>query len=548
MVRATAVVVLTVLIAASCDSAPPPPEVDPEGEIRIVGFEPTPGHLDPQQASFTNEVGEVSLLFDTLLTYDRTGSKLVPALATDLPQVSADGLTYTATIREGLVYSDGKPLVADDFVFAFRHLCDPATASELAYSGYVVEGCERYHADADASAEQLGRDRDGVGVTAVDPRHVRFRLAAPATYFPYLLASWVTAPTREDAVAKGSGWTEAGSFVGNGLFTLARWAHRSEMVFERNELHRPRAKLKRIILDLSPGGPAAALAAYQHGALDSLDVPLELKTAVDRDPALTKQVVRMDSTCTTYFAFNVRRPPFDDATVRLAFAKSIDRDAWVNEQLQGLAVPTTTFVPPTIPGYDPDDDVQRFDPVAARALLRSSRYAETLPAVQLTYAAGATAKNALQTVVDAWRSSLGVAVALAPVDGTTLANISRQPALLPQLTLQSWCAAYPDPANYLSSVFTSRSTSGRTNYSNAEFDALIGRADTENEPSARTRLYREAQRMLTRDAPAAFVSVGRKMTLVSPRLHGVSLTPLDRAFSQFTLGDVYVAARPDAHP
>ena len=516
------------------------PVADPDGELHILGAEPALHHLDPQQATAKTEVGEVSLLFDTLLTYDRSGRTLIPALAEALPDVSSDGLRYTVRLRADLTYSDGRPLVAGDFVFAFRHLCDPATKSDFAFAGYVVEGCERFHGDEPGRTppDQVARDRDAVGVIAVDPRTITYRLTARAAYFSHLLASWLTAPTRGDLVAQGDAWTEPGSLIGNGLFRLVSWDHRKQMVFERNDQHRPKAKLRRIVMQLALA-PAAALAFYRNGELDVVGVGADLKREVDADPALVQQARAGDSLCTTYVNLNVRRPPFDDGAVRLAFAKSIDRDRWVRDSLAGLAAPLDTFVPPGMAGYDKDDDAQTFDPVKARGLLAGSRYAASMPPIQLTYAPDPTALRVFQPLLDDWRANLGVDVRLAPIDATTARDLLR-PETSPQMVLQGWCAAYPDPQDFLSLVFVSNTGVGHTNYANPAYDALVRRGDVESDTATRMNLYRDAQRLLTREAPAIFLSYARSFTLVSPRVHGASLTPLDRVFSQFTLTDVFV--------
>jgi oligopeptide transport system substrate-binding protein len=545
VMRRLAVVIAAATLLSACVTAPPPAEADPNGELVILGAEPTPQHLDPQQAAFVSEVSEVALLFDTLLTYDRSGTKLVPASASELPQRSSDGLTYTIGLRTGLEYSDGRPLTAADFVFAFRHLCDPTTRSQFAGSAFAIAGCEKYHADdpAKTAPADLAADRAALGVIATDDHTLTFTLAAPASYFPFILASWFTAPTREDAVAKGDRWTEPATFVGNGLFRMVSWSHRVQMVLERNDRHRPVAKLKRIVLDLAFQS-SAALAAYREGGLDALGLGIDQKAGVEADPVLSKQLQTAQSACTSFYGFNVRRPPFDDPLVRLAFAKSFDRATYTTDLLRGAARPTLTFIPPGLPGYDPDDSAQAFDPPAARGLLARSRYAGALPAVRLTFSPSALGTPILRAVADGWQRNLGVDVQLDPIDGTTALELQRRPETVPQLAGYAWCADYPDPQNFLQTVFTSTTTTGHTNYSSPAYDDLIRRAEAQIDPAVRLSLYKDAQRLLTADAPAIFVSVATSAFLIAPRVHGTHFTPLDHAFSQFTLSEVYVERRP----
>lgn len=536
-----ALALIVLIVSGACATGP---VADPDGELRILGGEPGLHHLDPQQATSKIEVGEVSLLFDTLLTYDRGGATLIPSLARTMPQVSSDGLTYTISLQSGLTYSDGRAVLARDFVFAFQHLCDPATQSDFAFAGFVVAGCERFHADdpARTPADQLARDRAAVGVVASDDRTVSYHLAYRAQFFPHLLASWLTAPTREDLVARGDTWTEAGTYVGNGLFRLVSWTHRKEIVFERNEQHRPKAKLKRIVMNLALT-PNAALAAYRNGEIDVLDVSTDIKRDVDGDAALAGQSASIDSVCATYFSLNVRKPPFDDANVRLAFAKAVDRDQWVRDALGGLGTPATSFIPPGVPGHDADDNAQAFDPAAARDLLARSRYAGAVPTVLITYPPIPTLSRVFQALADGWRSALDVDVRLSPIDPTTVRDLAR-PETYPQLISSGWCAAYPDAQDFLSLVFVSGSGVGRTNYANPAYDSLVHQADGEPDVARRAGLYRDAQRMLTRDAPAIFMASLRSTTLVSPRVHGQTITRFDRVFSQYALSDVFVPARP----
>jgi len=533
---------LAAIVTVGACASPSPP-ADPEGEL--VSFDQEPLTLDPQKAFYIPDVGKVELLFSSLLTFDRDGKKLIPDAAAALPEISADGLTYRLTLRAGLRDSRGHPIVAGDFVYSFQRLCDPATANDLVFPLYAIRGCERYRSEpSTATPDDLARDRAALGVSASDDRTIRFDLREPAPYFSMALTLWYAVPVSAAAVATGDRWTEAATIVGNGSFTLSEWRHRERMVFVRNEFHEPKAKLKRIVLRIGIGTPAAALAAYRAGEVDTLGVAADIKEAVLADPVLTRQIVRPPATCTTFYAFNVRKPPVDDPLVRLALAKSFDRATYARDMLSGLAEPTRSFVPPGVPGSDPDDDAQAYDPAAARELLARSSYAGRLPPIELAFSPSKQGSAIAQWLQGRWRTELGADVRPSPIDATTFFQFDKQPATAPQLISRGLCVGFPDPEFFLSTGFASRSPGGRTGYKSEAFDRLVAEADRTTDPSRRAALYRDAQRILTKDAPAIFVASGGSWMLVQPWVHGYSLTALDHVFGRLGLSELFVEKKP----
>ena len=143
-------------------------QADPNGELTLnTGSEPDT--IDPQKASFVNEIGQASFVFEGLMTFDSKTSKAVPAAAASMPKVSADGLKYTYTLRDGLKYSDGAPLTAKNFEYSFLRGCDPTAAGDYAFVFYIIVGCEAYNTmDASkATPAELSAARAKVGVIEV---------------------------------------------------------------------------------------------------------------------------------------------------------------------------------------------------------------------------------------------------------------------------------------------------------------------------------------------------------------------------------------------
>ncbi len=535
------------LVAAACQPGQQQPagaQPDPEGElISPMGGEPDT--IDPQVESFVDEVGQTMLVFSALMTFDPDTLKPIPDRAEGQPQVSSDGLTYTFKIRADDKYSDGKQVTANDYVYGFKRLCDPATQSQYAFTGFVVIGCEDYNnLDPKKDApDKLQKARDAVAVRAVDDRTIEYKLKEKAPYFVSIAGLWVGVPTREDMVKKGGAkWTEPDTFIGNGPFKLTEWKHNEKMTYDRNDSHTPKPKLRRISKPFISEA-AVAFAAYRNDEIDLYGVGGEDRKVVESDPELSKQLVKRGGSCTFYYGFNTRKAPFDDPKVRLAFAKSFDRAAYVRDIAQGLGKEAQSFMPPGFPNYDPEDDTQKFDVAAAKKLLTESKYGDVskLPPVKFTYSASARAKTRAEWVAGQWKQNLGADVPLDPVDRTTYTRLVKDPTTAPQLFTLGWCADYPDPQDWLTTVFHSTSSVTRTGYKNDEFDRLTRQADAEPDAKKREDIYKQAQRVLTKDAPAGFYYHDVNWALVKPWVHDYKLSSMDFNFATFSIRDVYIS-------
>lgn len=491
-----------------------------------------PDTIDPQRESFPSEIAQTMMVFEPLLTFDPKTLVPIPAAARALPAVSDDGLTVTFTLRDGLTYSDGAPVTGADFIYSWIRLCDPSVAGDYAFVGYVISGCDRLNnMDPKKSpAADLAAARAAMGVAAPDPTHVVFTLTRPAPYFLAIAALWVGVPVRASDVAVGGDrWTEPRTFVGNGPFRLTEWTHNERMVFERNDRYRAPAKLERWTKQIIPES-GVATAAFRNGELD-------LAPAGQAPDALTAP-----GSCTYYIGFNTRLPPFDDPTIRVAFAKTLDRDDLLRGASGAVGVPALSLIPQGVPGSDGSDQAQSFDPPAARALVAASRYGTRMPPIRFTYVDRSASPQAgyAKWAIAQWAAGLGIAVSPDPRSPFGGQLIKTQEAT-PQLFVLGWCSDYPDPYDWLSTIFHTGSTVTHIGYSSVDFDSLVDRADVERDPAKRLDLYRRAQRVLTKDAPAAFLYSTEQRWLVSSRLRGYMLTASDWEFGQFTIATMYVA-------
>ena len=543
------VAVSMIVTACSTTAAPPAGNTaaaDPLGEFNTnMGSEPDT--IDPQKESFVGEVGQSSMVFEALLTLDPKNSlKPIPAAAKDLPKVSADGLSYTYTLRDGLKYSDGSPLTVKDFAYAFTRLCDPNVAGEYAFTGYIIVGCEDYSnmdpKKATPAEIAAGKAKLGISTSGSD---ITFKLTEPAPYFNSIAGLWVGFPVRESDVTKGGDkWTEPATFIGNGPFKLTEWKHNEKMVYERNDNYRNPAKLKKWTKVMINEG-AVAFAAYRNNELDASGIGAEDLRTVNGDADLKAQVKDAPGSCTFYYGFNTTRAPFTDAKVRLAFAKSFDRVSYVNDVVGGIGKPIESFLPPGLPGNDPSDHAQAFDVTAAKKLLADSSFAgkPEMSGIKFTYSSSARNKTRIEWVLQQWKTNLGVDIAADPVASTTYTQLVKKLETTPPLYFLGWCADYPDQQDWLTTVFISSSTVSHSGWKNTQFDTLVRQADKEPDPKKRDDTYLTAQKILTGEAPVAFVYSNAAKYLLKPYVHGITDSALDFEYGGFDLPSIYVTKK-----
>lgn len=517
-------------------------QYDPNGEL-ITNLGSEPDTIDPQRESFIGEIGVTMRVFEPLMTFDITTHKPIPAAAKDQPTVSADGKTYTYTLRDGLTYSDGSPLGAKDFQYGWERLCDPATAGNYAFTGYIVDGCEAWNTMDPRTADKAQLDaarQKLLSSVAVNGGQITFKLTEPAPYFNSIAGIWVGLPVKRDAVAKGGErWTEPATYIGNGPFVLQEWRHNEKLVFVRNDKYRNPPKLKQWTLVMIPEGQTA-FAAYREDELHAYGVAAEDMRTITGDAELQKQMVEGQGSCTWYIGFNDRKAPFTDKNVRVAFAKGFDRDAYVKDIVGGIGTPATSFIPPGFPGHDPGDTFQKFDPAAAKAALAAAPadMQALTKSLKISYASNSRTKTRLEWFQQQWKANLGIDVALDPVDPTTYTQLVKKPETLPLMFMLGWCADYYDPQDWLTTVFSSKASTSNVGYKSQKFDDLVFAADKEPDPAKRDDLYQQAQQLLSQDAAAAWLYYDEQRILVKPYVKDFHLTSLGFETAVFT--DVYV--------
>ena len=519
------------------------PGADPDATVTLnLGAELDSG--DPQVLAFLNEIEISSKVFSPLLAL--TAENEVADAGATAMEVSEDGTVYTFTIREGMTYSDGVPVVAENYAYAIRRACDPNVAGNYSNILYAVVGCQDWR-EADTATADLAPLQAAVeeSITALDERTLQITLSQAAGYFPYVMATWVTYPSRQDLVEAGGAtwWQNPATYVGNGPFKLVSHTPTEEWVFERNDSYfRGRPGIATLVFR-EIDNTQTELLAYQQGEFDLIAPAASFLPQIEADPELSAQFNRAVGANTFYFAFNMSAAPFDNLQVRQAFAAALNREQYIDQIRNGVGQPAGTFLYEGIPGYQTEYQ-QTYDPDRARALLAEAGYpdGEGFPQQQLRYVADDPASQQQATF---WQQNisevLGIDLELVPTESTEIQSLrtNRDPSLT--IYLGNWFEDYPHPQNWLSLVFGEGSTRAPLGWNDQTFYDLVNQADALPIDQA-IPLYQQADAYLAEQAPIAPYFHNENLALIQPTLQGYVSYPTSVVDTVYQIEKIYKTA------
>ncbi|HLF77001.1 MAG TPA: peptide ABC transporter substrate-binding protein, partial [Dehalococcoidia bacterium] len=328
-------------------------------------------------------------------------------------------------------------------------------------------------------------------------------------------------------------------------FVLKEWAHEQRMVMEPNpHWAGEKAKLTKLVVNFI-ADDAAAYAAYRANELDVVTVPPALRREVATPgSSLNKEFVHLPALSTYAFFFNNASAPFDNMKLRQAIGMSVDRNAYVEGVLQGAGVPTTSWIPPGMPGYEAALGRQyEFSPAKAKQALSEAGYADgkNLPKISVLAIANDTNRIVGQFIEDQLKRNLGIEVETEYVDPRTFGQ--RFTSKQYQMTIQRWNADWPYPDNWLPQLFGTGAGNNLTSYSNVKFDDLIKKAKAEVDEKARLALYSQAHKQVLDDAAIVPLYNPEVYVLVKPNVKGLVITALDGGIKgDYNLQKAYIAA------
>ena len=414
-------------------------------------------------------------------------------------EISDDKKIYTFHLRDAK-WSDGSPIKASDFIYAWKRALSPETASEYAYQLYYIKNGEEYNRGKITDFEL-------VGIKSLDDKTIRIELNAPTNYFLELTAFATYMPLKEDTVSVNPDWAlSPKNYIGNGPFKLVEWEHNNKMRFVKTENYwdSNRVQLKELVFTMIED-ESSELTAFELGEIDiTLNVPLP---DVERLKAEGKLKV-YPHIGTYYVCFNTQKPPFNDKNVRKAFTYAIDRKKIVNKVMKRGEKVALAWVPYGIKDADgilefrefgedlfPDNNV-----VEAQKCLSDAGYGVglTFPEVTYIYNTNESHKILAETFQEMWRKNLGVQVKLINQEWKVFIKTRQEGDF--QICRDGWTGDYLDPMTFMD-VFVTGSGNNDAHWSNKEYDDLIRKAKMSSDQKERMELMHKAEKLLIEEMP-----------------------------------------------
>ncbi|MCC6616930.1 MAG: peptide ABC transporter substrate-binding protein [Anaerolineae bacterium] len=472
--------------------------------------------LDPAKASDSQGFTVIGLLYGGLVRLDGD-LNVIPDLAESWT-VSDDGLTYTFTLREGTLFSDGSPITAADVIWSLTHALDPNTGGWTGpfYLSNIV--------GANDVAE--GTTTELAGAVAVDDRTVELSISQPSAYFlSQLTFGSAKVVSKAQAEADPTGWES--SPVTSGPFQVQEWNHGQNIILVPNTNYWQAPTIATLTMPFIQDSETA-YQLYITGELDIMGSQQNGIPAVHVPESETLPDFRSTPLfAVRYVGFNNMIPPFDNVNVRRAFALAIDKATLANDVLGGTVVPTDRILPLGIPGSELPITGLSFDPDAAKAALAEAGLTpETLGPVTLTYGVEGENERVVTVLQAMWQENLGVSVTLEPLELTTFSARLNETYETPETGIQAyysvWGADYPDPQNFISQQLRTGVGNNNGHYSNAEFDALVDEADVlTGDVAQRMSLYNQAEQIAVDEVGWLPLFNPRLNILVRPEVEGI---------------------------
>jgi oligopeptide transport system substrate-binding protein len=470
--------------------------------------------LDPAISTDLSSHTYVMQIFSGLVRLDDE-LKVVPDIAESWEK-SPDGETYTFHLRQGVKFHSGREVKAADFKYSWERACDPDTGSQTAatYLGDIV-GVKDMLA---GKAEEIS------GVKVIDDYILQVTIDAPKAYFLSKLAYPTAFVVDRANLESGKNWWREPN--GTGPFKFKEWKEGQWLILEHSQAYYGEpAKVQQVVFHLLAGAP---MAMYEKGQIDVtfvsqayIDQVSDEASPFHRELAITPELSLF------YIGFNTAKAPFDDVNVRHAFCHAVDKERIVKLILRGMVNEAEGILPAGMPGYNEELEGLDYDVERAKELIAASTYgkASNLPPIILTVSGyGNNIPDYLGAIIQEWQQNLGVEVSVRQLETEDyLYNLKQEKD---DMFILGWIADYPDPHNFLDTLFYTGSEHNNCEYSNPSLDALLDQAAIEQDEAVRLSMYQQAEQLIVDEAPCLPLWFGVNYILVKPHVRGYELSPL----------------------
>lgn len=490
--------------------------------------------LDPQKVSGVPESNIIRDLLEGLANQDANGN-LVPGVAESWE--TKDNKTWTFHLRKNAKWSNGDPVVAGDFVYSWRRLADPKTASP--YASYVEMASM-------ANAKDIiegKKSPDTLGVEAVDDYTLKVTLDNPVPYFIAMTVHTSMKSVNHKVLEKlGEKWTSPDNYVSNGAYKLNKWVVNERIELVRNEQYwdNEHTILNKVTY-LPIEDQVSDMNRFLAGEVDiTYEMPNEHFKRLEKDhPEDVKVTPYLYS---YYYEFNTKKAPFDNLKVREALSYAVDRDVIAKFVVGKGETPAYNFTPLATNGLKVDMPdysklTQKERVAKAKELLKEAGYGPDPPLkFNLLYNTSENHKKIAVAIASMWKKSLGVTAVLENQEWKTYLDNKRQGNF--EVSRAGWCGDYNEASTFLGIMRTGNSQN-YPKYSSAAYDKDLDNALEATSSEQRSDAYKDAELQLAKDMPIIPLYHYVNARLVNPKLGGY---PMHNAEDNIFSKDMYIIA------
>ena len=486
--------------------------------------------LDPHKIEGVPESNVSRDLLEGLTSGDNDG-KVVPGVASSWENTGLK--TWIFHLRPEAKWSNGAPVTANDFVYSWRRLADPKTAS------VYVSFLQYAHINNIDAIIQGKKSPDTLGIKALDAHRLQIDLDTPVSYLPKLLLHPPLSPVYQPVVEKyGDQWTNPEHWVGNGAYRLSTHRVNESLVVTKNPYYWDNAHtvIEKVTFLPIPSevNDVHRYLASNDNAMTFNNLPIEYFKKLKQDYPQELRVTPY--LCTYLYELNHRKPPFNDSRVRAALKLGLDRDVLVNKVLGQGQQPAYSFTHPAVDGaeiqvpawYKLNQDERNKQ---GRALLAAAGFNAQHPlTLTLLYNTSDLHKKLAIAAAAIWKKNLGVEVKLENQEWKTYLDSRHQGNFT--IARAAWCADYNEPSSFLN-YFLSNSSTNTSFYQSAEFDGLMKAALIATDTATRAQKYQQAEQLLDKDSVIIPVFYFMNTRMVKPWIGGYSgKDPLDNIYDK----------------
>ncbi|MDO5018126.1 MAG: peptide ABC transporter substrate-binding protein [Lagierella massiliensis] len=511
-------------------------EAGKEDGVLDLNIASEPSSIDPALNTSVDGAIMISHMFESLIRWDDDGNGnavLKPGIAESW-DVSEDGLTWTFHLRDAK-WSDGKPVVAGDFVYSWNRLVSTETGADYEYMLDMVKGYEEQKLD----------------ISAPDDKTFVVNLSVKCPYFEEICAFPAVMPVRQDIVESNSTWTtKPETMIVNGPYVLEAWDHNQVIKMKKNpEYYDQESVIAENLAFHLQDDQNAIYASYRSGDLDFINSVPQEETMKLLD---SKELKILPYVGTYFVCFNTEKAPFDNPDVRKAFSLVIDRDFIVNQVTGQGQEPASGYVPSGV--YDKDgaegDDfrttggdyysikVEDYDKNVeeAKKLMEKAGFkdGDGFPQIEYLYNTSENHKAIAEALQNMWQEKLGVSVTLQNQDWNVFLNERKEGNY--DIARHGWIADYNDPMSFIDMWLTGGGNND-AQYKNDKFDQLVKEAKATSDQAVRMENMHKAEDILIGDdsvvAPLYFYN---NSYMMKPNIDGLYYTPLGYFFFKSTKG------------